>query len=260
MSRYLLYAFDLDGTLVSRDGSIPERTAAFVRGLTQGARVTLATGRSLASARPFAELLGINAPAILYHGGVIWDFHAERALWEKKLPPEGALKVISTCEGFPVDVQLYRAARDPIVYVERVTPAIREFTQKEHLPMKEADLTRLAEGGPLKLLIIGQPEALPGLAAALRAAVPRLTVVRAEHNYLEVLPPGVDKGAALEWLCQKLGIPLSRAVAVGDQESDLSMIRRAGLGVAMATAPEPVRRRADLVVDEVDELKDHIAP
>jgi len=260
VSRYLLYAFDLDGTLVSRDGYIPERTAAFVRGLTEGARVTQATGRSLASARPFAELLGINAPAILYHGAVSWDFRAGKTLWEKKLPPEGALKVISTCKGFPVDIQLYRAMDDPTVYVEEITPAIAEFSRKEHLPLKEEDLALLAELGPLKLLVIGPPEVLPELANALGEAAPGLTVVRAEHNYLEVLPPGVDKGTALERLCRELGIPLSRAVAVGDQESDLPMIRRAGLGVAMATSPEPVRRQADLVVDEVDELKDHIAP
>lgn len=259
MSRFRLYAFDLDGTLLSRDGTLPPAVLDFIRGLAGRARVTLATGRSLASARPFAEALGINAPAILYHGAVIWDFSTGKALWEKRLPPDEARRAISACRGFPVDVQLYRAAGDPTVYVERITPPVRKFSQKEHLPLKETDLISLGEEGPLKLLIIGRPEVLPELAAALRAAAPGLTVVRAERNYLEVLPPGVDKGAALERLCRHLGVPLSQAVAVGDQESDLPMLERAGLGVAMVTAPGPVREKADLVVGSVPELARHIA-
>lgn len=259
-SSFRLFAFDLDGTLLSPDGSLAPEVAWVVKGLARRGRITLATGRSLASARPYAEPLGVNAPAILYHGAVIWDFSVGVAIRERRIPPQAARKALAACQGFPVDVQVYRAPDDPAVYVSKVTPQVLEFSRKESLPLKETDLTRLTEEAPLKFLAIGEPEELPRLAAALREAAPGLTVVRAERNYLEVLPPGVDKGEALAWLCHHLGIPLEEAVAVGDQESDLPMIRRAGLGVAMAAAPEAVRRAADLIVHSVRELTDQLDP
>ena len=253
---YRLFAFDLDGTLLSRAGSIPPSIEGFLAGLVERAWVTLATGRSLASARPYAERLGINAPAILYHGVVIWDFSAGKAILERRLPPQGAAAVLEVCRNFPVAVQLYRASDDPTVYVSEFSRPVLEFARKESLPLKEGDLGQLAREGPLKFLIIGAPEQLPGLAALLREAAPGLTVVRAERDYLEVLPPGVDKGEALAWLAGYLRIPLGEVVAVGDQESDLPMIRRAGLGVAMAAAPDVVRQAADVVVSSVAELAD----
>jgi hypothetical protein len=72
---------------------------------------------------------------------------------------------------------------------------------------------------------------------------------------LEVLPPGISKGTGLVWLCEWLGIPLERVVAVGDQESDVSMFERVGLGVAMAHAPEIVRRKAHIAIATISELQ-----
>lgn len=254
MSHYRLFAFDLDGTLLAPDGSLPPEAEAFVKELSCQARVTLATGRSLASARRYALRLEINAPAILYHGAVIWDFAVGKALLERRIPPKLARRALEVAACFPLHVQLYRAAEDPAVYVERVTAPVREFARKESLPVRTAALDRLADEAPLKFLLIGEPAVLPNVGEALREEVPALTVVRAEREYLEVLPPGVDKGTALEWLCARLGIPLSQVVAVGDQESDLPMIERAGLGVAMAHAPEVVKTKADRVVEAVWEL------
>lgn len=85
--------------------------------------------------------------------------------------------------------------------------------------------------------------------------LPELTVVRSARNYVEVLPPGASKGEGLSWLCEYLGIPLSRTVAVGDQESDISMVERAGLGVAMAEGADKLKMRADLVIERIEELK-----
>jgi len=250
MSCYRLFVFDLDGTLLAADGSLPPETEAFVKELSCRARVTLATGRSLASARPYALRLEINAPAVLYHGAVIWDFAGGKALSERRIPPELARRALEVAARFPLHVQLYRAAEDPTVYVERVTAPVREFARKESLPVRTAALDRLADEAPLKFLLIGEPSVLPSAGKALREAVPTLTVVRAEREYLEVLPPDVDKGTALEWLCGRLGIPL----AVGDQLNDLSMIELAGLGVAMAHAPEGVKAKADKVVEAVWKL------
>jgi len=70
---------------------------------------------------------------------------------------------------------------------------------------------------------------------------------------MEVIPADADKGSGLRMLSQRLGIRREEIMAVGDQLNDLPMLRYAGLGVAVANAPEMVRQAADAVTDRNDE-------
>jgi hydroxymethylpyrimidine pyrophosphatase-like HAD family hydrolase len=106
----------------------------------------------------------------------------------------------------------------------------------------------LALGGFIKTLLIGHPNDLGIVRAELTPIVAEHgRLVRTRGDYLEIIPVGASKGAALVRLSAYLGVPLDRVVAVGDQENDVEMLREAGLGVAMPHAPEPVRRAADRV-------------
>lgn len=253
--RYTLVAFDLDGTLLDSDGTVPETTRDFLAKLGQSVRITLATGRSLASARPYVADLRIATPVILYHGAVVWDPQAETPLREHRIPPELARRALAVALQFPIHPQLYRTVEDPTIYVVHLTPPIRAFLAREKRGARAVgDLAPWAEQGPLKLLFIGDPLEIEKVEDALQQAVPELTVVRSEREYVEVLPPGVCKGEALAWLCTRLGIPLEQVVAVGDQPSDLSMIERVGLGVAMSHAPAAVRAKADVVIATIPAL------
>lgn len=254
--RYRLLAFDLDGTLLAPDGTILPRTKSFLAEVQGKAKVTLATGRSLASAQRYIQELEIACPVVLYHGAVVWDPTAKRSLLERRIPPELAHRTLVMLESLPVHVQVYLTVGDSTVYVAGVTAPIQRFLDKENLPVKEVALTGVLARSPLKFLAIGEPEILANVEDALRKMFPRLTVVRSEREYVEVLPPGASKGEGLAWLCAHLGIGLEDVVAVGDQMSDLSMIERAGLGVAMAHGPATLRERADLVVGRVEEIRD----
>lgn len=256
--RYRLFAFDLDGTLLARDGTIPPETKAFLTETRGQAEITLATGRSLASAHRYIRELEIRFPVVLYHGAVVWDPLAGKPIQERTIPTDLAHRALAALEATPVHMQIYLAAGDPTVYVARVTPPIQRFLDKENLPVKEAPLTGIQASSPVKLLAIGEPNALSEVESTLRKELPELTVVRSEREYVEVLPPGVSKGEGLAWLCTYLGIRLEDVVAVGDQMSDLSMIERVGLGVAMAHGPATLRERAHLVVGSVEGIRDAI--
>ncbi len=255
-TNYKLFALDVDGTLLERDGTLATSTRRFLARLSRHGRVTLATGRSVSSAAPWIDALRISTPVILYHGAVVYDTVEKRALHEEHVPRELARRVFAAARDFPVQPQIYRCLDDPLVYVTEMTPQIEAFFAWEGLSGKVIeDETEAFAVDPIKMLFIGDPVELPRFEDALHSVAPELTVVRSEKRYVEVLPPGTSKGSALAWLCEYLDVPLARTVAVGDQMIDLSMIERAGLGVAMAHSGPELQARADAVISQISELE-----
>ena len=101
--------------------------------------------------------------------------------------------------------------------------------------------------------MLGAPGRLEALSSAARQGRLSARAVQSEPTKLEFLPPGSSKGAALRAMLEALGVEAGEVVAVGDNWNDLEMIEAAGLGVAMADAPEGVRARADHVCGTADE-------
>ena len=81
----------------------------------------------------------------------------------------------------------------------------------------------------------------------------QLSVYRSEPFFIEVMPLGVDKAASLEQLFKRLGIEKEETVACGDGFNDISMLKYAGVGVAMANAQEKVKEIADVVTEKTND-------
>jgi len=63
-------------------------------------------------------------------------------------------------------------------------------------------------------------------------------------HYVILTHPDADKASALEMVCRELDVPLADVMAMGDSESDLEMLRLAGLGIAVNNSPDEVKRAA----------------
>ena len=81
----------------------------------------------------------------------------------------------------------------------------------------------------------------------------RLSVYRSEPFFIEIMPRGVDKGAAIAGLIERLGLEREDVIACGDGLNDLTMIKYAGLGVAMGNAQPEIKAAADVVTGTNDE-------
>ena len=79
------------------------------------------------------------------------------------------------------------------------------------------------------------------------AAVPGILISSSIPNNLEINAKGADKGSALVRLASCLGIEPGETMAFGDGENDSSMIRMAGIGVAMENGEDSVKAAADYV-------------
>ena len=99
-----------------------------------------------------------------------------------------------------------------------------------------------------KCLIVGDPEPLSVLEQKMKQDLEgRMNVFRSEPFFLEITPLMVDKGTALMWLADSLGIRREQVMACGDGYNDITMISEAGIGVAMENAQEPAKNAADFV-------------
>ena len=251
--KYRLLVADIDGTLLTSDREIPVGVLAAVRAAqARGVRVCLATGRMWRSAEPYFRALGADPPAILYNGGMVYDFRADAVLRRVPLARDHARAVLDMLKAFPqVQPHLYVGDR---VYVGRLNELSERYRRKDNLSVEEVgDLVAFLPPEPMKILIIGARPDLEAVVKAIASLPFPINYVFSEQTYLEILPAGSSKGVALEFVSRVLQVPPEAIIAAGDNLNDLEMIRFAGLGVAMGNSPEVLRAQADYVTTTNDE-------
>lgn len=257
---YRLLVVDIDGTLVNARREItPPVRAAVAAAQARGVRVCLATGRIWASARQFVEGVGADPPVILYNGAMVYDFIRDEVWVQTPLPRQQARDVLRILRDHPaLQPHLYVGDR---VYVPVMNETTKIYERKDSVRTEAVgDLADWLAVDAMKILIIGDRAPLAAVAAHIDRLPYPVNHVFSQDDYLEILPPGVNKGTALEAMADRLGIAPEEVIAVGDNLNDLTMIRVAGLGVAMANAPEGLRARAAFVApsNEDDGLRDVI--
>ncbi len=248
-----LLALDLDGTIVSNLKDISESVKTAIRAaMDKGVIVTIATGRAHIMAKKFARQLNINAPIISYQGGMVKDYKTGALLLTRTTPGNLSRRVIKFARAKKLPMVLFTSQG---IYTELPSDLMREtfaragveFTIVHNLLCSVND-NQL----PLKFLFV-QPEAqIRALSQLLsREFGAQLNVHRTLATLVEMTPPEASKGAALQFLAHHLNIPLEQTMAIGDEENDVSMLRVAGLGVAMGNASAEAKAAADVVAPSI---------
>jgi len=235
---FQLLMLDIDGTLVPEDKVVPPGVVTAIHAAqAHGIRVCLATGRQWTSARRFVDIVQADPPVIAYNGALVYDFQSDRTLWIRRLSLEEALRVLPVLRRFPETSPLVFVRSQ--VFAERLTPFVELYGRRDARPVEIVpDLEQLLSEPPMKFLIVGDPPDLERLSHALAALPgPPVNQVKSQREYLEILPPGIDKGVALRELAKAIDVPLARIIAVGDNMNDLTMIQTAGWGVAVEGGP-----------------------
>jgi Cof subfamily protein (haloacid dehalogenase superfamily) len=104
------------------------------------------------------------------------------------------------------------------------------------------------------LIIADDPSETDGIVDGLNEAFDgRIFAVKSSPVYVEIVKPGVNKANALDILIKKLGFKRSEAMAIGDSNNDLPMLKTAGLSVAMGNAADNVKAVCDDVTGSCTE-------
>lgn len=245
---YKIIVLDLDGTLTNREKKITPRTrAALMEAQEAGKIVVLASGRPTAGVEPLArelELARFGSYILSFNGGVITNCRTGERVFSSLLPLEANQKIIGLAKEYGVDILTYEG--DHLVTNREECPYAQTESRINHLPLCQVEMEQYVTFQVPKFLMLDDGDYLAVVEPRVKAALGRdFSVYRSEPFFLEIMPKGIDKAQSLERLLMKLGLKREEMIACGDGYNDLSMIKYAGLGVAMENAVLPVRTAAD---------------
>ena len=248
MTRYALF-FDIDGTLVSfQTHEIPPSTIlALTQAKANGHRVFIATGR------PPIIITNLGAIEHLIDGYVTTNgalcFVGSEIVACNAIPQEEARRVVDDAVakryGLIVIGERDIAVWDPKGDVDdifRRQLAVQNLNQakpvEEVLSQRVLQLTAFFDSDYERLMMTRIPGCISG---------------RWHPAFTDITARGADKGEGLLLMAAREGIDPKYTMAFGDGGNDTSMIRAAGIGVAMGNAIEALKKEADYVTTSVDD-------
>lgn len=254
---YELIVLDLDGTLTNSQKIITAKTKeALIRVQEEGVRVVLASGRPTPGVMPLAEELHLAE-----YGGYILSFNGAKIIRVE----DGKLIYNATIQKELIP-EIYEAAKacetGIITYTDKeilLGSELDRYIETEQkinkIPYrKPEDFVKAVDFPVNKFLLTGEESHMETVAEKLKKQFgDALNIFRSEPFFVEVMPPNIDKAYSLSKLLDYLHYSRKQMICCGDGFNDISMLRYAGLGVAMDNAQLEAKRAADFITYSNDE-------
>ncbi|OPX67252.1 MAG: Phosphoglycolate phosphatase [Methanoregulaceae archaeon PtaB.Bin056] len=202
---------DIDGTITDQKRRIHTGAIDLIRELMdEGIFVILASGNTSCFMDAVSKMIGTPGTYIGENGGIIRNgYSRDIVLLGDGVAPRNALKTL---------VDAYRTRGIEIEHYS--------------LPYRFVDVAfaRTVPPGEVREIVRDHPVEVLDTGFA-----------------IHIHPPGVNKGIAFSQLAGLMGLKTRDFLAVGDAENDIELLRRAGVGVAVANAHPDLARTADLI-------------
>lgn len=253
MAGISLVVSDVDGTLVNSDKALTPATIDAVRRLGQhGIAFTIASSRPPIGLRMLVEPLRLRLPMGAFNGSTVVS--PDLTVVEEHLIPEAAAReAIARLDAAGIDAWVFAdnawILRDPAgAYTDRE----RRTLQSE--PKVVPDLAPYLDRAAKIVGVSREFDALAVQESEIAAALgDGASVHRSQRYYLDVTPPGVDKGSLVDAVARAIGCGPEGIVTLGDMANDIALFRRSGFPIAMGNAEVSVQRAAKAVTRSNDE-------
>lgn len=250
---YELLALDLDGTVLKSDRTISPILTAKVRSLSERIPVMIVTGRHHTAARPYYQQLGLTTPIICCNGAYIYDYQNEQVLQHNALSKEVAKQFIALAEEHDVTAVMYvtnamlHSVHRPSSYVEALSEWANSFPGDNRPQIHKVDdfYQEIEHHSHVWKFVLEGKDV--DRFAELPFVQQHFSGEYSWTNRIDFAGIGNSKGAALSKYLEKKGISAEQVVAVGDHHNDVSMLKWAGMGVAMLNADKCIQQQANLV-------------
>lgn len=244
-------ALDLDGTLTNHDKVVTPRTRqALLKAQELGTIIILASGRPTYGIVPVAECLELEKRGgyiLSYNGGNIVNAKTGEKLFSQFLPD--AVIPILYKYAKEKNHALLGYAGNEIITEMPDDQYVKEESRINKMNIRKVDnLLDALEPHPTKLLMTGDPtDMIKAEEELVEILGEKMDIFRSAPFFLELVPKGIDKAQSLLRLLSKINLTPADLMAFGDGYNDLSMLKLASVGVAMANAAPEVRADADYV-------------
>jgi Cof subfamily protein (haloacid dehalogenase superfamily) len=253
MTRIALVVSDVDGTLLTKDKTLTDDAKRAVRRLHE-ARIgfTITSSRPTIGMRFLIEPLAIALPVGPFNGSSIVDPQLN-PIEQHLIPGTAAQRSLDVFDEFGVDIWLFTndqwLTRHPDgEYVPHEKRAIRAEPTivEDFAPYLSVACKIVGSSSDATLLRRCEVAMKQALGAEANA-------VRSQSYYLDITPPGYDKGTFVEAMAKRLGISTAAVATIGDMENDLAMFRKSGMSTAMGNASDDVKKQATHVTASNEE-------
>ncbi len=260
--KYKMICLDMDGTLLTTDKRISEKNKEYLRKIKdKGVIIAVCTGRLLISAKFFANLIGEKVDVIASNGAMVID-KDQNEIYESHLGYENGMFALEIMEKNNINPHFYSI--DTIYTEKMVNSAIfyqkynefagdERFKVKFHMVKNWKETLKVNENKIMKTVGMNEDIELIRKIRSELSENPNIEVVYSHEKNFEVMKKGVSKGNSIGILAAHYGISRDEIVAFGDSNNDVSMLKYAGLSVAMGNGTEEIKKHADFITLSNDE-------
>jgi hypothetical protein len=248
---------DIDGTLVNSEKVITEKTRdALIDFQKKGHIVALASGRPYPGMKAYAKQLNLEhfgGYALSFNGGVVIDCKSGETIYSKCVDKSYAGQLYDFAIEHNMGMVTYQG--DKVITGTRIDDYMEYEARLNYMELCRVDnFKEYVDFDMIKCLFTAPVDIAEECEKKLYELVgDKLNVFRSEPYFIEVTNNQVDKAASLDNLINQIGIPWDNTVCCGDGFNDVSMVRYAKLGVAMANAQQVVKDNADFITGSCDE-------
>lgn len=248
---------DIDGTLTNSKKEITPATKQAIQDLMKrGGKVILASGRPTPGMRRYEEELELEK-----YGGYLLSFNGARIVecrtgeivYQRILP----LTLLPGLYGFAKKngCGLITYLGGEVISAFSIDKYVEIEARINGLPVREvSDFVNFVDFDINKCLMTAEPERAEVLEKELQDKYGRIaSIYRSEPFFIEIMPQEVDKASSLDKMLPAIGVERENTVCCGDGFNDISMIKYAGVGVAMGNAQQAVKEAADYITATNDE-------
>lgn len=252
-----LLAIDMDGTFLNDSKAMTEgNLCALRRAAEAGVKVVVCSGRNLSGLKPYLKYLPKDQPVIAVNGSIIFD-HNKEVIYINPLRNETVFSIIDLLREEYSDV-FYQFFHGNIACSERFEGIIKVYYERNLNQEREnrmelrivPESKRYIKENNAAVTKFEVHEQDSSLLQKIREKIESLydvEVVCGGINNIEITQRGSNKGSALEILAKYYGYSLEECIAVGNEENDLEMIKKAGLGIAVQNAKDILKEAANYV-------------
>lgn len=257
--QYKLVVLDIDGTMLSSQAELSPRVRQSIEAVRErGIKVTLATGRRVCRSLPWARAFNLTIPIVAHNGAVVVDSQTAEICFQKGIYQPIANELISELTKLHIPHLVYSGEDygDMGMLPSQFKNEKISFITYIDDELKLTDSITI-KSDPVKIAVLAKEKIIQPILNdwQIRYGKDTNMVVYQSEQYIGVdfIAAGCSKASGVKYILDKLQLNYDQVLAIGDDYNDIELIKAAGLGVAVANAPEAVRKQAQYIAPSNDE-------